>query len=428
MREKEIATKELKKLIRGYFRKRKKDFIPGKTKIPLNVPSFGWEEVNEALESMLTTNVTMGKKVHFFEKFFAEYIGVNYAVMLNSGSSANLIALSLLSNPRFSNQTNLSGEIITPAVTWSTTVSPIIMTNNVPVIVDVNLDTYNIDTKKMKNAINRKTKAIMPVHLLGNPCDIETIVEIANDNDLFVIEDTCESYGAEFKGKKVGSFGDLATVSFFFSHHITTIEGGMLLTNNEEYSELAKSLRAHGWIRELTYKNALIKKYKDIDEKYIFYNIGYNLRPTEIQGAFGIHQIKKLDKFIEIRRRNAKYWSKKFQKYSEFLILPHEKPRNKHVWFGYPLTIRQSAPFNKKDLINFLTKKKIETRPIMSGDITQQPFLKERLFKYKISGDLQNSKIIMGNSFFFGNHHGIGKVEKKFIAESISDFIESKID
>jgi CDP-6-deoxy-D-xylo-4-hexulose-3-dehydrase len=428
MGEKQIAIKELKKLIRGYFRKRKEDFIPGKTKIPLNVPSFGWQEVSEALESMLTTNVTMGKKVQLFEKMFAEYIGVDYAVMVNSGSSANLIGLSLLSTPRFSNQTNLNGEIITPAVTWATTVSPIIMTNNIPVIVDVNLDTYNIDIMKMKGAISRKTKAIMPVHLLGNPCDIKTIVEIANDNDLFVIEDTCESYGAEFGGKKVGSFGDLATVSFFFSHHITTIEGGMLLTNNEKYSELAKSLRAHGWIRELTHKNVIIKEYKNIDEKYLFYNIGYNLRPSEIQGAFGIHQIKKLNRFIEIRRRNAKYWTKKFKKYSEFLIVPHEKTGTKHVWFGYPLTVRKSAPFTKKDLVNFLTKNKIETRPIMAGDITQQPFLKERLFKYKISGDLKNSKIVMDNSFFFGNHQGIGKDGRNFIADSICDFVENKID
>lgn len=427
MKEKEIEIKELKKLIRGYFKGEKNDFIPGETKIPLNVPSFGLEEVSEALESMLTTNVTMGKKVQLYEKLFAEYMGVDYAVMVNSGSSANLIALSLLSNPRFPNQTNLNGEIITPAVTWSTTVSPIIMTNNVPVIVDVNLDTYNIDTEKMKNAINSKTKAIMPVHILGNPCNIETIIEIANDNDLFVIEDTCESYGAEFKGKRVGGFGDLATVSFFFSHHITTIEGGILLTNNEKYSELAKSLRAHGWVRELTHKDAVIKKYKHMDEKYIFYNIGYNLRPTEIQGAFGIHQIKKLDKFIEIRRRNAKYWSKKFKKYSEFLRLPHERVGTKHVWFGYPLTIKKSAPFSKKDLVNSLIKKKIETRPVMSGDVTQQPFLKEGLFKYKISGDLENSKIINDNSFFFGNHHGIGNVEREFIAEVISDFIETKI-
>jgi len=428
MREKQIVTNELKKLIKRYFRRKTDEFIPGKTKIPLNIPSFGWEEVSEALESLLTSNVTMGKKVQLFEKLFAEYMDVDYAVMVNSGSSANLIALSLISNPRFPNPSNLNGEIITPAVTWSTTVSPIIMTNNIPVIVDVNLDTFNIDTEKMKNAINKNTKAIMPVHLLGNPCDIETVIEIANDNDLIVIEDTCESYGAEFGGKKVGSFGDLATVSFFFSHHITTIEGGILLTNNEKYSELAKSLRAHGWIRELTHKRDIIKKHKHIDKKYLFYNIGYNLRPTEIQGAFGIHQIKKLDKFIEIRRKNAKYWSKKLKKYSEFLILPWERPRTKHVWFGYPLTIKQSAPFTKECLVNFLKKKKIETRPVMTGDITQQPFLKEKLFKFKISGDLENSKIINDNSFFFGNHHGIGKVEREFIAETIIDFIETKIN
>jgi CDP-6-deoxy-D-xylo-4-hexulose-3-dehydrase len=202
----------------------------------------------------------MGKKVQTFERMFAEFIGVKNAVMVNSGSSANLVALSVLTNRAIKNRIKRNDEVITPAVTWSTTLFPIINVGAVPVLVDVNLETYDIDTSEMEKAITHKTKAIMPVHLLGNPCDMKKIMEIAEDHNLFVIEDACEAHGAEFNGKKVGGFGDLATFSFFFSHHISTIEGGMVITNNEKYAELAKSLRAHGWIRELKNSPKSIKK------------------------------------------------------------------------------------------------------------------------------------------------------------------------
>ena len=426
MKKEEDKIKEkIKYLVKEYFSSKTKEFVPGETKIPLSVPSYSWEEAYEAIESILTTWVTMGEKVKKFEEMFAEYIGVKNAIMVNSGSSANLLALSVLTNPIVKDRIQKGEEIITPAITWSTTVFPIINVGAVPVLVDVDLNTYTIDTNEVEKAITDKTRAIMLVHLLGNPCDMKKIIKIAEEHDLFVIEDCCEAHGAEFNGKKVGSFGDISTFSFFFSHHISTIEGGMILTDNEEYGEIAKSLRAHGWIRELKNKDKIAAEYPEIDERFLFINVGFNLRPTEIQGAFGIHQIKKLDKFIEIRRNNAKYWTKKLEKYSDYLILPKERLNTKHVWFGYPITVKPTAPFTRKEFVDFLEKKGIETRPIMAGDIVEQPVMK--LFKYRKVGDLNNSKFIMRNSFFFGNHQGIGKAEREYIVDCISEFIEQKV-
>jgi len=425
MKKEDKIKEKIKYLVREYFSSKTKEFVPGETKIPLSVPSYSWEEAYEAIESILTTRVTMGEKVKKFEEMFAEYIGVKNAIMVNSGSSANLLALSVLTNPIVKDRIQKGEEIITPAITWSTTVFPIINVGAVPSLVDVDLNTYTIDTNEIEKAITDKTRAIMPVHLLGNPCDMKEIIKIAEEHDLFVIEDCCEAHGAEFNGKKVGSFGDISTFSFFFSHHISTIEGGMILTDNEEYGEIAKSLRAHGWIRELKNKDKIAAEYPEIDERFLFINIGFNLRPTEIQGAFGIHQIKKLDKFIEIRRNNARYWTKKLEKYSDYLILPKERLNTKHVWFGYPITVKPTAPFTRKEFVDFLEKKGIETRPIMAGNIVEQPVMK--LFKYRKVGDLNNSKFIMRNSFFFGNHQGIGKVEREYIVDCISEFIEQKV-
>ena len=412
----------IRDLVKDYFSQRKGgQFVPGKTRIPLNIPSYDWEEAWEAIESMLSGYVTMGKKVAQFEAMFASYIGVKYATMVNSGSSANLIALSIITNPVLSKHIQPGDEIITPAVTWATTVFPIINCGAIPVLVDVDLDTFTINPDEIEKAITNKTRAIMPVHLLGNPCNMPRIMKIAREHNLFVIEDTCEAHGAELDGQKVGSFGDLATFSFFFSHHITTIEGGMVLSNNEELAELAKALRVFGWVRDLRDKDAITKRYADIDPRFLFINIGYNFRPTEIQGAFGIHQIKKLDEFIEIRRDNANFWSDNLKQYSDYLGLHREREGTRHVWFGYPITIKPGAPFTRKEMMDFLEKKGVETRPIMSGNIDEQPAM--RLFPYKKVGELPNSRLIMRHSFFFGNHQGIGKEAREAIVEYIREFI-----
>lgn len=421
---------EIKKQIRGlieeYFSQQPKgEFKLGSIKIPLISPSYGSEEVIEAIDSMLTTQVTMGEKVKQFESIFANYIGVNHAIMVNSGSSANLLALSVLTNPALRSRIKPGDEIITPAVTWATTVWPIINCGAVPVLVDVDLETFNINAEEIKKAVTDKTRAIMLVHLLGNPCDMDKITEIAKQYNLYIIEDACEAHGAEFGGRKVGSFGELATFSFFFSHHISTIEGGMVLTSNEELAELAKALRVFGWIRDLKDKDKIVKKYKDIDPRYLFSNIGYNFRPTEIQGAFGIHQLEKLDKFIEIRRQNAKFWFENLREYENYLLLHTEREGTKHVWFGYPITVKPATPFSREEIVNFLEAKGVETRPIMAGNIDEQPAI--TLFPYRKLGDLPNSRFIMRNSFFFGNHHGIGEEERKTIVNYVEEFVKGQL-
>src|SRR2546428_7590342 len=411
-------------LIRKHFQTLgKHEFVPGKTKIPLIVPSYGSDEVEEALESMLSTWVTMGKKVKRFEEMFAEYLGSKHAVMVNSGSSANLLTLSVLTNPLLQDRIMPRTEIITPAVTWATTVYPIANIGCTPVLVDVDPRTFNISPAEVEIAITPETKAIVPVHLLGSPCEIDSIQKIAETHELYVVEDACESTGAELQEKKVGSFGDMGTFSFFLSHHISTIEGGMIVTDDDALYENLKAMRAFGWVRDLQDKEKYASANKGIDPRFLFITSGYNLRPTEIQGAFGIHQIKELDGFIDLRRRNADYWTAQLSPYSDLLILPEEQPGTKHVYFGYPLTVRPEAPFTREQLVDHLENKLIETRPVMAGNMAEQPVMKH--VPHRVSGSLTNSKMIMRQSFFFGNHTGIGSVEREYIADSIIEFLET---
>jgi len=412
---------EIKKFINQALHQEKQKFVYGKTKIPLVVPTYHEEEVCEVLDCLLTTYVTMGRKVKEFEKAFADYIGAKHAIMFNSGSSANLIALSIVTNPWFPDRLHPGDEVIVPAVCWSTTVFPIINCGLIPVFVDVDLDTLNLSVKKIEKALSKKTRAIIPVHLLGNPCDMRKITEIAEDKKLILIEDACEAHGAELEGKKVGSFGLMGTFSFFFSHHISTIEGGMLVTNDDKVAELARVMRAHGWVRDMNNKEAIIKENPDIDPRFLFVNIGYNFRPTELQGAIGIHQIKKLDDFVKIRRENARYWTEELKKYPDFFLVHDETPGTKHTWFAYPVTVAKTAPFSKKELQSFLESRGVETRQIESGNMAEQPVMK--LFPHKTAGDLPNARFIMRNSFFWGNHHQIGKIERRMIINYVKEFL-----
>jgi len=249
---------------------------------------------------------------------------------------------------------------------------------------------------------------------------MEPIKDIADRHNLFLIEDACEAHGAEYKGKKVGSFGDMATFSFFFSHHISTIEGGMVVTDNEPLSELCRALRVFGWVRDLSNREELINKHSDIDSRFLFVNSGFNLRPTEIQGSFGIHQMPRLEPFIDGRRDNAAYWTKQLSEFSEYLVLPEERAGTRHVWFGYPISVRPGAPFTRKDMVTFLEARGVETRPIMAGNIAEQPAM--QLFPHRTSGELANARMIQRQSFFFGNHQGVGTVERDAIVGYIREF------
>jgi CDP-6-deoxy-D-xylo-4-hexulose-3-dehydrase len=410
--------------IRRHFAKANKhEFVPGKTHIPLTVPTYGAAEVEEALDSMLSTWVSMGKKVKRFEEMFSRYVGSKHAVMVNSGSSANLLALSVLTNPLLKDRIEPRSEIITPAVTWPTTVYPIANVGCIPVLVDVDLETYNISPEETKKAIGPKTVAIMPVHLLGGPCEIGEIGSIAEEHDLFLVEDACESTGAEFHGRKVGTFGDMGTFSFYMSHHISTIEGGMIVTNDDDSYEYLKAMRAFGWVRDLKDSRKFADQNPGIDPRFLFLTSGYNLRPTEVQGAFGIHQIRKLDRFIAMRRKNAQYWNRRLHPYKDMLILPREDPETRHVYFGYPLTVKENTNVSREEMIGYLERRGIETRPIMAGNVLEQPVM--RHLEHREVSDLGNSKYIMRNSFFFGNHNGIGPTEREFIANSLVDFLNS---
>ena len=422
MSETDQLAQEIRDLVRRYFQAATPPpFVAGQTRIPLNAPSYGWEEVSEAIDSMLSTQVTMGTKVKCFEADFADYLGVKHAVMVNSGSSANLLALSVLANPLAPRPLLPGDEVITPAVTWVTTVYPIINVGAVPVLVDVDPDTFNIDIAEIERALSPRTRAIMPVHLLGNPCDMESITDIARRRDLLVIEDTCEAHGAAIGGRRVGSFGDLATFSFFFTHHVATVEGGMLVTNNDDLGDLARALRAFGWIRDLRDREELARRHAEIDPRFLFVNTGYNFKPTELQAAFGIHQLPRLDGFIAARRANAEFWSGELGRLGD-LRIQHERPGTTHAWFGYPLTVLPGARFSRAELVAFLESRGLETRPIVAGNVAEQPAL--RLFPHRTVGDLANSRLIHRNSLYFGNHPGVGPAEREAVAGYLREFIE----
>lgn len=418
-----MIEKKIQDEIRNFFSTKSQHEQSKTTKfqIPLAVPSYNHEEVIDALDSMLSTWVTMGEKVKSFEEQFSKYIGCKNGIMVNSGSSANLLALSILSNPATENSIKRDSQIITPAITWATTVSPIINVGCTPMFVDVDLDTLCVNTEEIKDAINSKTACLLPVHLMGNPCNMQEISKISKEHDLYLVEDACEAPGATFDDKKVGSFGDLGTFSFFMSHHISTIEGGMIVTNNEELAEMGKTLRTFGWTRDLKNKNKINSEYPEIDPRFLFVNTGYNFRPTEIQGAFGRNQLPKLEPLIKIRRENALFWNDELSKYSEYLILPKRNLEN-HVYFGYAITIKKNSPFSREKLTKFLESKGIETRPIMSGNYIEQPAAK--LINYQKHGELNNAKLIMRNSFFIGNHHKVTQKERELVVNSFNDFFK----
>ena len=388
-------------------------FISGKTRIPLNVPTYGPEEVIEALDSLMSTWVTMGKNVKRFEEMFAAYVGMRYGVMTNSGSSANLLALSLIT-------LDPGDEVIAPALTWSTTIFPIAQAGGSPVLVDVDRETYNISPEAIERAITPRTRAIMPVHLLGNPCDMDAIMGIAKRHHLFIIEDCCEAHGAEYRGQKVGSFGAFSTYSFFFSHHISTIEGGMVLAREVGAADKCRSMRAHGWIRDMSNRDEIAAANPDIDQRFMFAYPGYNFRPTEIQGAFGIHQLPRLDELVGMRRQQARYFTYALSPHADLLQLPVEAPNTKHSYFAYPITIRDGAPFTKKELVTFLEGKGLETRPIEGSNMAIQPAMKYLKFRTE---DLTNTEYIHDHSFFFGLHQGLGMEQQFAIVSYFDEFM-----
>ena len=385
------------------------------------MPSYGAEEVNEAIDSMLSSRVTMGEKVRRFERLWAEYLGVAEAVMVNSGSSANLVAIAALVNPAFPRPLGPGDEVIVPAVAWSTTYFPLVNAGLVPVLVDVDLDTFTIDPEAAARAVGPRTRAILPVHLLGNACDMRALGALAERHGLVMVEDSCEAHGARFEGKPVGTFGAFGTFSFYFSHHISTIEGGMVVTDDAARADLARTLRAHGWIRDVKRRPSITDA--PIDERFLFVNLGYNLRPTELQGAFGIHQMPKLEPFIKVRRDNVEYWNTAVRRHGRWLreCPGRDSAGSRSVWFGYPITVRPEAPFSRETLVEFLEGRGIATRPIMAGNFRDQPAI--RLFPHRIAGSLKGAEHVMRQSFFIGNHHAISDADRAYVVACLDEFM-----
>ncbi len=404
-------------------KKFKKNFFPTEFKkgIRLHEPTYNSDEINAVVDTLLSSRLTFGPKTKKFEKKFNNIIKSKNSVYVNSGSSANLLALSILTNPYFKKRMKPGDEVIVPALSWSTSVWPIIQCNLKPVFVDINKETMNIDTKIIEKAITKKTRCILAIHTYGNSCQIDDLMKLKKKYNLFLIEDTCESLGTKFKNKFCGTFGDIGTYSFYFSHHLTTVEGGMMVTNNSEIAKIAKIVRAHGWIRDLDEKDKkkIEKKYSNIDKKFLFTNIGYNIRGSEIGATIGLVQLKRLKKILLIRKKIGKFWTKFFLKNDMFSVQKQTK-NSEHSWFGIPIFLKKKDPKLVTRFRKILDKKNIETRPIICGNITVQPAMKK--LNYRIYGNLKNSNFIMRNSFAIGCHQNISTKNLNYASKIIKNF------
>lgn len=389
---------------------------------PLSVPSYGAGEVTEALEALLEQQVTMGKRVRAFEHDFASFIGVRHAVMVNSGSSANLLAIAVLANSGLPDALRDGDEIIVPAVTWSTTLAPVLQHRCIPVLVDIDPDTLNMRPETLSEAVSSRTRAIFPVHLLGNPVDMPALIAFASKRNLWVVEDTCESLGSTIGGQQVGSFGHFGTFSFYFSHHITTIEGGMLVTDNDRLADLARSMRAHGWTRDMRNHAELEAANPWIDPRFLFVNLGYNLRPTELQAAFGLVQLRRIDDFNKQRRGNARYLLETLQDLSDRVSFVSEQEGARSTWFGFTVLLRDGP--TRKALSRHLEANGIATRPIVAGNLAIQPAFRDSI--HRTVGSLSNATSIGERGLFIGNHPNLTRGHLDHIADRFHEFFRAE--
>ena len=364
--------------------------------------SSTWDKKElDAIQSVIDKDMyTMGDSVREFENNFSNFMNTKYSVMVSSGSTANLLATAALfftKNPKLKR----GDEVIVPAVSWSTTYFPLQQYGLKLKFVDIDLETLNYDLKALEEAVSDSTKMIMVVNLLGNPNDFDIINTIIKDKDIFLIEDNCESMGATFNNKQAGTFGVMGTFSTFFSHHMATMEGGFVTTNDEELYHILLSIRAHGWTRNLPKENKVSNKSDDwFTESFRFVLPGYNVRPLEMSGAIGVEQLKKLPSFIENRRKNAKLFVELFENHPDFII---QKEISKSSWFGFSLIIKSSSNLKRKDIINILQKNKIECRPIVTGNFVRNEVMK--YFDYEVHEELKNANHLHDNGFFVGNSH-----------------------
>ena len=410
----------------------KPDFRPGVDIVHYAGRVFDAEEMKLLVDSSLDFFLTANRFSEQFEAEFADFLGVSNAFIVNSGSSANLVALSTLASSSLKDRQLLPGdEVITVAAGFPTTVAPIVQNRLIPVFVDINLGDYTAKPELLEKAITSKTKAIMMAHTLGVPFDLQTVMDLAKQYKLWVIEDNCDALGSEYNSKLTGSFGDLASHSFYPAHHITMGEGGCVVTQDDQLARIARSLR--DWGRDCYCaggeNNTCGKRFSQqfgtlpfgYDHKYVYSHIGYNLKATDMQAAIGVAQLKKLPSFIKARRNNFNYISHGLEKYSDRLILPKATTNSNPSWFAFVITVREDAGFTRNQLTSFLESKKIETRNIFSGNLLRHPAFMN--IDHRQVGELTNTDIVTNQSFFVGVYPGLSKVQMDWMIESFDQFM-----
>jgi CDP-6-deoxy-D-xylo-4-hexulose-3-dehydrase len=406
-------------------------FVPGESVVPVSGKVFDAQELQFLVDASLDFWLTTGRYADEFEREFARFMGVRSASLVNSGSSANLLALSALTSPKLGERRLRPGdEVITVAAGFPTTLNPILQCGLVPAFVDVQIPTYNIDVAQIEAALSPKTRAIVLAHTLGNPFDLDAVMDFSRSHDLWVVEDCCDAVGSTYLGRNVGTFGHVATTSFYPAHHITMGEGGCVLTDTPQLKTLVESFRDWGrdcWC-EPGKDNTCGKRFawklgslpEGYDHKYTYSHIGYNLKMTDMQAAVGVAQLKKLPGFIEARKRNFARLSRGLKPLEELFALPEATAKSDPSWFGFPLFVRDNAPFTRAELVSFLEARKIATRPLFGGNLTRQPAYEH--IAYRTVGNLPNTDRVMNHLFWIGVYPGLTKEMLDYVVETIHDF------
>lgn len=426
--------KEILNKIKKLYQTGKKHevFIPGKTLISYAGRVYDEKELINLVDASLDFWLTAGRYAREFERKLAEFLGVKYCLLTNSGSSANLLAVSALTSPLLKERRLKPGdEVITTACGFPTTLNPILQNNLVPVFIDVELGTYNIDVSKLKKAISKKTRAVFISHTLGNPADILEILKIVEKHNLWFIEDNCDALGSKYGGKYTGTFGHISTSSFYPPHMMTMGEGGAVLTNNPLLRKIIMSFRDWGrdcWCEtghDNTCKNRFSQQFGELpygyDHKYVYSHIGYNLKVTDMQAAIGCAQLEKLPKFIKTRRKNFTTLCDYLEKHGKFFVLPKETRDAEPSWFGFPILVKPDAPFSRADIVDYLERNKIATRMLFGGNLIKQPAYKD--IKYRVVGNLNNTDLVMNNLFWIGVYPGLTKEKIDYVKKIFKQFL-----
>jgi CDP-6-deoxy-D-xylo-4-hexulose-3-dehydrase len=433
MKTTESLRKDIAGLVKEYAELQyvKQDFEPGKDIVPPSGKVIGATELQYMVDASLDGWLTTGRFNEQFEKELADFIGIKSLITVNSGSSANLVAFAALTSPKLGDRAIKKGdEVIGVAAAFPTTVNPVVQFGAIPVFVDVDLKTHNINADLIEAAITPKTKAIMLAHTLGNPYNLKQVKELCDKHNLWLVEDCCDALGAEYDGKHVGTFGDIATCSFYPAHHITMGEGGAVFSNNSELMTIAESFR--DWGRDCYCKpgcdNTCGKRFdqqlgslpKGYDHKYTYSHLGYNLKISDMQAACGLAQLKRLPEFIEKRNSNFSYLRDRLSTLTDFIELTTATENSTPSWFGFPITVKSDSGVNRVDLTKYLDQNKIGTRLLFSGNLTRQPYFED--IEYRVAGDLINTDITMNQTLWLGIYPGLGTAQLDYIAEKMEEF------